>query len=729
MNTIVKTSALLETYTYKIGVNFKKHTTSFFAGTGLILVFALSIFSYISTNKYLKSNDWRLQSAKVLAAAHHAQMSSERAETAQRGFLMTGREALLKTYDSAIFVTHSELKNLEELVQDNPKQLQNLNLIQLNFNTRLQLLNSNIELFQAGEKRKVYENVRSGKGQNLMDRLRKNFHNFVEDEKKLFASRSIRAKKDLENSTLFALTGLLAAFCLMFVCIYFFRRESARRLEAEKLAITASILKSQFLANMSHEIRTPLNGIIGMTSILKETELTQEQADYLNTIQDSSQSLLSLINQILDLSKIESGKLQLEETHFELRSLVSSATSILNITASSKGVALDLQIDNDVPDLYLGDPLRIRHVLLNLLGNAIKFSPKGKVSLTIKKKFERDSMIGLSFEVIDQGIGMSADVIGRIFRSFSQGDDSTTRMHGGTGLGLVISKELVELMGGEIGVESSQGKGSRFFFDLNLKAEKYQQPEIIPSTADDIYLGGHILIAEDNLTNQKVVTAMLKSIGCTFEVAANGKEALKILTQEVFDMILMDGQMPELDGYETTLRIRAGEAGNSCRTIPIIAVTASAIKGDVERCLEVGMDDYISKPISQEDLTFRLKKWLGSRGRSFDPTKLRELDQLETDNMIGLAQEVVEIFIDSAPRIFKELKTALKGGDREGLTQIAHSFKSTCANVGAHRMKGINDRLERLSSTLENDDILKLIAALEKDFEIVKEEIRRDRAA
>jgi len=425
--------------------------------------------------------------------------------------------------------------------------------------------------------------------------------------------------------------------------------ESIQRANQMALAAeAASRAKTDFLATMSHEIRTPMNGVIGFTGLLAESELTPEQREHVEIIRSSGETLLTLINDILDFSKIEAGRMELEHASFDLRLAVQQTLAVLRMRAAAKSIELCSEIDPAVPDVVIGDVTRLRQVLLNLIGNGIKFTERGAVSVEVRRcamrvsrpgqragsKGESDTQMlfrrqqataetfDLHFTVRDTGIGIPPDRLNRLFRAFSQVDTSTTRRFGGTGLGLAISKRLCELMGGGVHVESTPGFGSAFHFTIQAQiadsaapaapaAPVPAEPVAPPAPAADTpaparsTVTGHglrVLLVEDNRVNQALATALLKKSGCAVRLAEDGRQAIEVLRTEDFDLVLMDVCMPEMDGYEATRRIRAGDCGPARKHICIAAMTANAMEGDREKCLDAGMDEYLSKPINKAEL-------------------------------------------------------------------------------------------------------------------------------
>jgi two-component system sensor histidine kinase/response regulator len=848
-------------------VQFPRHTLLLAFLLALCVVVAIVAVSFRGTRESVDAMNTVAHTHQVISTLRHVLANAEAVETAQRGYVITGSPQFLTEIDEARSAIAAGLSDLERLTRQDRAQSQRVALLRVAISDKLRWMAGIVSTRSSSGFEPTRAMVATGEGLRRMQRVHEIIRTMESHEEALLAQRQVISAAKTRRSQVFLVAGTLTDLTLLVLVFFFVRRDArhGRELagaseEARAAAVRSAEQRAQFLANMSHEIRTPMNAIIGMTGLLLDTKLDPGQRELARTVRTSADSLLTVINDVLDFSKLDAGKLSLELHDFELRAAIEAVIDLFSGAAAEKNLALGLILDHNLPRYIRSDAGRLRQVLTNLVGNAVKFTGQGEVLVHADLLERRGNLLIVQFSVRDTGIGIAPDALPRLFQPFTQADASTTRRFGGTGLGLSISRQIIEAMGGTLQAESREGEGSTFSFELPVEeaawdeasrgislrtlankkvlvvddlptnrrllhhnlnawrmsvdeaesgaealtrmreaalagqpyelvltdmdlpqmnglvlsrlikcdrelassriiiitavaeriepsmlrvvgidecltrpvkqsilfdaiAKAFGRPEtpkvVERAPAESMRTDVRVLLAEDNPVNQKVAVRQLAKLGIAADAVADGVEAVEAVSRGDYDLLLMDVQMPVMDGFAATRELR--KRGSR---VPIVALTANALTGDHERCLEAGMDDYLSKPILEPELIRVLGRFLPvapPEGKALDERILARLREVGADFLA----EIATVYLGDAPQRLAAIRAAVAASDPKAVATAAHAFKSGSGNVGAMALHALCEELEVAGRQGKMEDAADTVARLEREYGRVELELRR----
>lgn len=705
----------------------------------LLSLIAVGAISYYSLSSFRDIRKNEIRTRRFLTELENVNSYFKDIEAGQYAYVLTGDITYLEPYKNArILINDVLLALMHEYEYEDETKIQNLKIL---LDRQSELAAQVIRLRKQQGRKAARQSPAMEAGKNTADAIRQLILQLKIEKTKIYGLQASEADIDADWAILFIIFGNLLALSFLVTAVLLLNRDIGKLKDTQNQlnkaidrANQAHKKEEQFLANMSHEIRTPMNAIIGMTNLILNTSLEPKQKSYLKAIRQSSDNLMVIINEILDFSKITAGKIEFERVHFNLSDIFYGLYNTFKIKADEKGLKITPIIDENLPDTVIGDPAKLNQVLVNLIGNSIKFTSQGGIDIMAKLLVRDEDDLLIEFSVKDTGIGIPQDKLATIFEDFAQAASDTSRKFGGTGLGLSISKKIVELQGGKIRVESKQGQGSVFSFSLPFRAgtEKIEKKELNRKASAQELHGLKILLVDDNEFNQVVAVDTLNTLirSLTIDVAENGRAAIeKLKTVKGYDLILMDVQMPEMNGYEATRLIREGVVP-TYREIPIIAMTASATKPEIDRCFESGMTDFVSKPFDADILLIKMATLINKERKEVPAEKVTEPVSVVDASPKGPANlsflinmtagdkgkmlKYLDMFLESVPPDWEFLKK--KAGEKNWpeVALRAHAMKPRINYMGLQEGAELIKRIEEYTSgQINTDDIPELIVRLE----------------
>ena len=685
---------------------------------GNLLLIYIQYNSTKNVNSLINGNEKVISELKIRTDLQELAKNITSVQNAVTGTLYTKDSSNLEVYRSKIKEVQHNIDNLQK-ISDDDTSVKYIDVLDPLVHEKLLLGKEVLDTFYASGKNAAEKLISSDRAKELNDSIRRVTHIIESSRQKLLASvtTSINnsGKKALSFSTTLIVLVLVSGAFLFWFIITVLQKQNHLILQlhkTDKKVREAVRVKENFLANMSHEIRTPVNAILGFTHLLERREFDNESKEYVQTIQKSGENLLAIVNDILDLSKIEAGMMRIESAPFNIRKLLEQIELMFKPKMIEKKLHFSIDVDETLPKILEGDGNRLTQILVNLVGNSLKFTATGSINIKITNSGENDNVVKTGIIVTDSGIGIEKEKLQHVFGRFQQAEDSVTRTYGGTGLGLSIVNDLVLLQNGNLYVESEKGVGTTFNIMIPYKISSSQLSQAFLNTdavsKTPVFDKVNILVAEDNEINQSLLKHLFKSWNLSFDIANNGIEAVKKIIEKNYDLILMDVQMPVMDGYTATMEIR-----NKLKSdIPIIAMTAHAFSGEREKCIGYGMDDYISKPIREDELLGLIKKYASikssdnvkklipsiSSGKAYKYINLQYMKEISRGN-IDYEKTITEQFIDAIPNELHILEQSWHRYEVDRLRQSAHNMKTTVS------VMGLNKLLENYLDFLEYGDL------------------------